>query len=60
MANLKFGEVRISGTLRQYQGCVSEASLTQYGGMTAPEFWLTYSEINGVRSHRAGKLEDAR
>jgi hypothetical protein len=48
IANLKAGDpILVSGSFAQdAKGCVDEVSLTQYGGMTTPEFRLTYTAIN--------------
>jgi hypothetical protein len=53
IANLKVGDkIRVSGTLYQREGCVTEMSLTQSGGMRDPEFLITYSAINGVEARK--------
>jgi hypothetical protein len=53
IAKLQKGDrVKISGRLDLKDNCVRETSITQYGGMTTPEFRISYSEINGT----VGKL----
>jgi hypothetical protein len=42
----KDDKIRVSGNLDQKENCVREVSLTQRGGMTTPEFRISYSKIN--------------
>jgi hypothetical protein len=46
IATLNKGDhVTFSGMLGEHDGCVHEVSLTQQGGMTTPEFNISYSLI---------------
>jgi hypothetical protein len=45
-------KIKVSGKFRRENGKIVERSLTESGGMIAPEYVVTFTKINGVTSNR--------